>query len=198
VLDEHDPTEEGCMQHSIVRRGARAGLALGAATATLVTPPVGLEPASAHETGDHGNLHIGGGTCLEARNHFEEGHHRTTGYGGHILAKSESSHAVSVAGVDLCPGIAYGLPRGHLYARYELLLYRDGQWWQCLNVAEYSTGSGQWSLTVQTDSGEKAPCIDPNDRRGYWYANQSSHYYLRNGSWLGSWLVSGSHILHNP
>lgn len=181
------------MSQGLLQRGARAGLALGASVAVLA-PPM---PSAADEVGDHGNMHIGGGSCLEGRNHTEEGHHRTTGFGAHIYAKSESGHAASIGGVDLCPGIAMGLPTGHLYARYELLISINGQWYQCLNVAEYSTQSGQWSKTVQTDTGDKAPCVDAGDRRGYWYINRTSHYYLRNGNWLGSWLQSQPHIFHN-
>lgn len=176
------------------RRRARLGALLGAGLASLA-PPV---PASAHEVGDHGNAHVGSGSCLEARNHFEESHHRTNGFGSHFSAKSESTAAVTVFGATLCPGIALGLPRGHLYARYELLLYRSGQWWRCLDVAATSTASGQWSLTVGTDSGNKAPCIAADDRGGYWFVNRTHHYYVRDGAWRGSWLQSQPHILHNP
>jgi len=176
-----------------LRRVARAGLALGVGLAAVGRPG----PSLAHEVGDHGNLHIGGGTCLEARNHFEESHHRTTGYGAHLYAKSESTAALSIFGRDLCPGIALGFPRGHLYARDQFLLWRDNQWWQCLNVAEFSTHSGQWSLTVGTDTGDKAPCVSPSDRRGYWFLNLTSHYYLKGGTWEGSWLQSAPHVVHN-
>lgn len=178
-----------------LRRGARAGLALGAGLAALA-PPWG-PTAEAHQVGDHGNMHIGGGSCLEGRNHTEESHHRTTGFGAHLFAKSESTASIPWFGTDLCPGIARGLPRGHLYSRYQLLVYKDGAWWQCLNVAALSGQSGQWSLTVSTDTGDKAPCVHPSDRRGHWYVNRTSHYYHKDGAWRGSWLQSDLHVFHN-
>jgi hypothetical protein len=179
---------------TLLRRGAKASVALGAALGTLAQP---WGAADAHQVGDHGNMHLGGGTCLEGRNHTEESHHRSTGFGAHLSSKSESTATVPFFGIELCAGIASGLPRGHLYARYQLLIHRNGNWYQCLNVAGLSTQSGQWSKTVQTDTGDKAPCVPAADRRGYWYVNRTSHSYLKNGAWTGSWLQSDLHVFHN-
>jgi hypothetical protein len=179
--------------HRLRWRGVRAGLALGAGLAARAPPP----GAAAHQVGDHGNMHLGGGSCLEGRNHVEESHRRTTGFGTHLTAKSESTATIPWFGTDLCAGIARGLPRGHLYSRYQLLIHRDNQWWQCLNVAALSSSSGQWSLQVGTDTGDKAPCVPGSDRRGHWYVNRTSHSYVKNGVWQGSWLQSGLHVFHN-
>ncbi|GIU84192.1 MAG: hypothetical protein KatS3mg008_0967 [Acidimicrobiales bacterium] len=153
-------------------------------------------PAEAHEVGDHANIYADTTSCLEARNHLEESH-LGGGTGPHFFGKSESTAGTKVWDLIICPGIALGQPRGHLYTRIELFVYRENRWRKCLDVARQSTESGQWSLTVGVDAGKKAPCVPQSDKRRHLYYLRTHHYYVRNGEWKGGWLLSGTHRFRN-